>query len=460
MLYYESKVKEHKLTPLKVAQTAQKTPSVVRTSFLRWIRFFIQLLTNIAIAIITNIFTPGVGLVLDFVLSTATDLIFDLIFDGKIDWKKFAVSTAFNAIPFVSKGFRLIAKTRAKNGIYSLAANANTSIKSELKTGAAKLSKFGTSVDDTINPNFRVFEETNESLLENMKKLDSFKLTKNASKVVYEKANKTFVRFKKIFHHFRVGAQLLASPRYAGKKAIEFTLKKPYAYINKTWNKWITKKLGKVVVKAKEAFKKTARHIPINSSWLDSLTIVKSYNPWDIKVVNAIVYFKPIETHYKEPVYLWSKKIDKVLKLLTSDSPGRYYLDNFAWGWKIGKILRQKAAFIAMSKIPLYGSLIGTINYGISTIQTISKSINNFSKNGWGSNWWSEFKQGIKEYSIKGLKPKYISPLVQTGRSLITGDSTYVIRKGLSVGNKYLFNRKIEKALNSKKYSERRARIK
>jgi len=31
----ESKVKEHKLTPLKVAQTAQKTPSVARTSFLR-----------------------------------------------------------------------------------------------------------------------------------------------------------------------------------------------------------------------------------------------------------------------------------------------------------------------------------------------------------------------------------------------------------------------------------------
>ena len=89
MLYYESKVKEHKLTPLKVAQTTQKTPSVARTSFLRWIRFFIQLLTNIAIAIITNFFTPGVGLILDFILSTATDLIFDLIFDGKIDWKKF-----------------------------------------------------------------------------------------------------------------------------------------------------------------------------------------------------------------------------------------------------------------------------------------------------------------------------------------------------------------------------------
>ena len=459
MLYYESKVKEHKLTPLK-AQTTPKKPAVARTSFLRWIRFFIQLLTNIAVAIITNIFTPGVGLVLDFVLSTATDLIFDLIFDGKIDWKKFAVSTAFNAIPFVSKGFRLITKTRAKNGIYSLAANANTSIKAELKTGAAKLSKFGTSVDDAVNPNFRVFEEANEGLLENMKKLDSFKLTKDMSETIYEKTNKTFVRFKKIFHHFRVGAQFLASPRYAGKKVIEFILKKPYAYINKTWNKWITKKVGKVVKKAKEAFRNTAKHIPINSSWLDSLTILKNYNPWDIKIVNAIVYFKPHETNNKEPVFLYHKRIDNVLKLLTSDSPGRYYLNNFAWGWKIGRILRQKSAFIAMSKIPLYGSLIGTINYGMSTIRTIQKSLSDFYKNGWSNNWWNEFKQGIKEYSLKGLKPKYISPLVQTTRSLITGDSGFVIRKGLRIGNRYLFNRKIKEVLNSKKYSERRARIK
>ncbi len=93
-----------------------------------------------------------------------------------------------------------------------------------------------------------------------------------------------------------------------------------------------------------------------------------------------------------------------------------------------------------MSKIPLYGSLIGTINYGMSTIRTIQKSLSDFYKNGWSNNWWNEFKQGIKEYSLKGLKPKYISPLVQT--------------------NRYLFNRKIKEVLNSKKYSERRARIK
>ena len=459
MLYYESKVKEHKLTPLK-AQTTQKKPTVARTSFLRWIRFFIQLLTNIAIAIITNIFTPGVGLALDFVLSIATDLIFDLIFDGKIDWKKFAISTAFNAIPFVSKGFRLIAKTRAKNGIYSLAANANTSIKSELKTGAAKLSKFGTSIDDAINPNFRVFEETNEGLLENMKKLDSFKLTKDMSKTIYKKTNKTFVKFKKIFNWFRTGTQLLVSPRYAGKKAIELALKKPYAYINRTWNKWITKKVGKVVTKTKEAFRNTTKHIPINSSWLDSLTILKNYNPWDIKIVNAIVYFKSNETNNKEPVFLYHKKIDKVLKLLTSDSPGRYYLNNFAWGWKIGKILRQKSKFLITLKIPLFGSLISVVGYTMNALKVITKSLSNFLKNSWGSNWWNEFKQGVKEYSIKGLKPKYISPLVQFTRSLITGDSGFVIRKGLRVGNRYLFNRKIKRALNNKKYSERRARIK
>ncbi|MGC7178991.1 hypothetical protein ACP0CE_03300, partial [Metamycoplasma hominis] len=109
------------------------------------------------------------------------------------------------------------------------------------------------------------------------------------------------------------------------------------------------------------SFNDSLKNIPLPSKWLRSISFFAGHNPWDFARTSAIVYFKPKPTNNKAPVFLFQKNTNLLAGFLGCESPGKYYLDNFAWGWSIGKIIRKYSKFMSFYRIPLFSNLLETI---------------------------------------------------------------------------------------------------
>lgn len=90
---------------------------------------------------------------------------------------------------------------------------------------------------------------------------------------------------------------------------------------------------------------------PLNSQWIDGIEIkpvLPNFLPEiqniEAQIVDVIIYFKKppsVDAKWKEPVKLYKLfYIKDVLPFLSASSPGQYYLKYFAWGWRIGALLR------------------------------------------------------------------------------------------------------------------------
>lgn len=467
MLQYDKKPKEITYPRLQEAKK-QNAQSVAKKSFF-WLRLVLQFVINLATSIITNSLTPGLGIILDYFISQITDLLLNFFFnDFKIDWKEFGLTSLMNSIPFITRGIKFIAKAKSVNRFYSLADNlVDKSLASNLKGASTKLSNFGLKevifdsnlVSKIKLPgkvaNYKLFDSANAKALTALLKSNTaaFKATKTQSKIAFNFIKAKLKTVGKAFNQARTAINLLTSPRYAAKRLVQFILKKPYSAINKTWNKWIDSKLKTAISKqTKSIFSKSIQNIPLNSHWLKSLKIHQSGNPWNIKIVNAILTFKPSPNgKSKEPVLLWQKSLDEVLRLTTTTSPGAYYLKEFAWGWSVGKILRKHNEFLTMSKLPLYSDLVSSFFYGVKTIESIVRTIGNFKKENFLETFKTEVFEGFKDGSLKGLKPKYLTPLVAIARSSVTKNTSFVIKQGLNLGGKLTFRTKIKKTLKKRR---------
>ncbi|KUH47511.1 hypothetical protein [Mycoplasmopsis meleagridis] len=467
-----------------------------------WLKILKFIIEFVGAAII-SIVTGGLGistfaaLAIDFFAQSTLNLVSDLIFyNGKIDWKSFGISAGLSLIPFVNKGIREASKVVKLSKIKKLTANiADSSTKLKVIKALKNTDKFGYEYAQKQGKNFiHNFESLD---LGPIKYLDKgiFKTTDinvlNNQYLIFAKKIDTF---KKVFVRARNTVSLLTSPRYAAKKVTNLAFSKFKKILNNTtkkalgsknYTKYVTnpkkqikkilsgdisalseklvgKKLSKEKLKQIRALRKAEKSIPINSAWLDRIKIMQTSTLWHTNSYNFILYFNPRTTNGKEPVFLINKKLKDIFKMIKSDSPGREYLNNFAYGWEIGKFIRKFNGFGAISKLPLYGNFLSTAFYTAQTGIFIAKSIEN---NKWlwrleNAKLANEFIEGIKENIPQNIRIKELNPVISFAKSLATNDTRFLVREGTKIGAKAYYKSQIKKNLIGYRIPRNNKRVK
>ncbi|WP_444704922.1 hypothetical protein ACT1UH_02935 [Mycoplasma sp. 332] len=470
MIFYGGKNKDS-YQVLK-AEPAKKFDvySVKNTWWWKFVRIFLQIIISVLTAIIARMvdgILPGLGVAIEFGVNTLTDLIFNLIEnDGKIDWVDFGISAGFNSASAISRGFKVFKALRTQNKVLSLADNIvakNTEFKNQFKQTAKTIAEFGAKGDTLKIANYKSIKNTTSAILETVNNSENiFKHTFVESKQIFNRTKKILDGATKVFTKIRVFISLLTSPRFAAKKAVDFAIKIPRRKIVKTFNNFASDKIKKIFYKGRKTLKESLRSIPLNSSWIDSITILQTNSPWDLKNLNAVIKFNKNATNNKKPVVLWQKDSKLIFDFLTTSSPGAHYLKYFAWGWDIGKILRKYNSFITLTTIPLFSNLINTLASSYRTINAIHQSLQE-EKWLWNKNKKSlieEFKKGAQEGLLKGWNFKYIRPAVSFGRSIIEKRPNYVIQSFAKGTRKAFFYHSAYQKLKKYTYKKHRGRRK
>lgn len=132
-------------------------------------------------------------------------------------------------------------------------------------------------------------------------------------------------------------------------------------------NKWITKSNKGIILP------------PNGSSWIWGIKLYDS-DWWDnSKWVDFRIYFKDEATSTsksklrrngtkvgKAPVEIMRCSFDKFQRFLNSKSWGKFYLDEFAWGWGVGKLIREKKELSFKDLYELEAAKIDLKKLGIS----------------------------------------------------------------------------------------------
>lgn len=468
MIYYGGKSK-HTYSIVQASQAKQfKEYLIKNTWWWKWLRLIFQTIAAIGISILgkmIDVFVPGLGTLVEFILNTLVDLIFNLIEnEGQVDWEDFGISTGFNLLTAVTKGFKHFKGFKTSNKVFSLADNINdqnTAFKAQFKTSAKTLSKFGTKpIEANGIANYKRFKGVTSELVKELgNNTSTFKQTVTQSKEIIEKTKNVVTKITKTFAKVRTFVSLLTSPRYAAKKVVDLIIKKPRQKIVKVFNKFVTGKVKKVFLNGKKSLKDSMKKIPLNSSWIDNITIIEPpSNVWSLNLLNAVIRFKRIETHNKKPVILWQKNSKLIMEFLTTSSPGRHYLKNFAWGWDIGKIIKKFNSFIVLSKIPLFSNLIGTIFNGYKTVYTIVNSIKR-DKWLWNQDWdnmKSDMIKGAKEGFLRGWNFKYVRPATSFIRSAIEKNPGYSMKAATKAIKKGIFYAAYSNSIKNYSYKKPR----
>lgn len=446
---------------------------VENSNLFGWWRFLIQTALSVGIGVISNLFAPGVGVIFEAGAEIISDLLFDLIENnGKFDLLNFGLSTALNLLPFANKGIKLFSK-RAKNKFYGLAENIadkNSNLKKALKQNANDVFEIGTnkqrryfSKAATI-PEFEkvgkfLTSERGFHIAENgldfdaIYKTKEFKHTKTTADLENKiiKAKLENVR-KKIFISRQIVSSI-TSPFYLGKKLSDLATRKAKRNFNKKINNYIQKVLEPKIQKKfkflNNFFENTDKAwLPLNSSWIRAIRIIKNNEKWNFHTASFVIKFNPATTNNKKALYIANKNVDVILGFLTAESPGAYYIDNFAWGWEIGKLLRERHLFFVSSKIPLFQSALNTI---IWTSKTFTEIIKSLKKEEWEWNqpdFFNNFSKGVLDnLFFKGWRIKYLTPSIYVGRGIYNKNSRYFMTTGLKSANKLIKSQKIKPAI-------------
>ncbi|MBN0919683.1 hypothetical protein [[Mycoplasma] gypis] len=453
---------------LKKPQTLEKKQNI-SSSFTRFLRILISFFTNIANAVISGIINtliPGSGILVEWLLNQSTDLIIELIFNnGKINWRDYTIASAFNSIPFIYKQAKIFKNVKMYNKPLSVADNfveQSKNFKAQFKNNFKELNNFGNESysKSVIFPNYKEWDIKHNYFLREFDNIETG--IKHADSLKeFKKFQASFNKFRKNFTRTKNTISVLTSPRYAGKKVVDIALKKPRSYISKSWNNFVkkqSKKFEEIYKTKTKAIEDSIKKIEFDSTWLDYLKIYKNNNPWDLFSVNCLLVFQTQPTRGKAPVFLFNKNAKLIAQWFESASAGKFYLNNFAWGWEVGKFLRKYSDFAKVSKIPIFASTLGTFLYTFKTVQSVAKTIENKKWEYKKSNEFikSEFFKGVKENSLKGINLKYITPTTSFVRSVSNSNPFYISQNALKQANKRIYLNGYKNTLKSKTFRKRR----
>lgn len=347
MLHYGTNIAL--LKPLPELAKPKPKPSKF-WSFIHAILDFIGEIIVGAIVEVVNFLTFGikvVGQIVEVVLGTIKDITVDLITGKKIDWKQVGKNALWRAgtisYAYAAKKFSTFIKTIKQS--------------KHIKT-ISKIEKIGKQVTSFIkNP---------ASLFKYMANKATYHITKALQKTSIMKKLLKKYSFKQIKHFIQ------KSIRYAtlstsltigfinSKDKSKFVFdrsrsllrlyskKWTKSIINKTTNKYIQKLAKKdcqSVQKYQNALKRNSQTwIKFTSSWIDGVKIAST--DWieneNDSFISYYVFFNPTTTKNKNPLLFINRPISEFNSFLTATSKGKYYLDNFAWGWEIGRAIRRQ----------------------------------------------------------------------------------------------------------------------
>ncbi|VEU58405.1 hypothetical protein [Mycoplasmopsis gallinacea] len=339
------------LYPIQKLDTAKES-SPFWNFLKRAVSFIIDIVVEIAadsIAILTATGAAGRFLIkgaAHFVKNIATSL----IQNGEINWKTVLMSTAMDALLFARFNISKLAKK-------------GTGVASKIASKIMKGIEKGKQVKKLYNFLKKGLVDKVEDIAKELAGKSFIKNSRFLSFVFNKKlVDNSFKYGKLAFEAIKNPLSLIAKGqaflmRKAKEKAQRTFQKAQYAYFNKLINLQIKK--GKLNQQTKKYWLRAMRQenkgqLYFNSKWLSG---VRVYNEeyWDQTGgdISFMLYFKTDATGgrtipgKKRPLIPGKRPLELRLPLQTflnfikAQSPGRFYLDNIAWGWIKGKGVRN-----------------------------------------------------------------------------------------------------------------------
>lgn len=406
-----------------------------------WARLLIsigvQILSQLLTALISTI-TGGIGAPLAFAIQFGINAGVDLAIDLSTGEDALTVGTnlLLNAVPlFLKYGRGFVGKFRQP--VYRLATASEFADQSKaLKMTANDLAKMGTTKTVLKEPtniggfNFRQYTNAEQIF----KKVQHYEFSKEFTRYQiskFETWEKYLNYYSKSLRYTNKVIGIINSPQYATRKALSFLFKKPINKLNKQINLFINKQLKqfkKIGRFTKEVAKKSTNRIYVNSQWINSVRLYPS--AFGIGYFNVLIDFKKETTNNKKPVLLFGKNAYAISEFLASSSKGKFYIDNFSYGWVIGKFLRKNKEFQALNFIPLFPKIITPTITTISAVKPLIKTIeSDFSKNPWfdGNKLSKQISSGLIAFGLNSIKFKGSGLAKNALKSATLNDPRYIL---------------------------------
>lgn len=406
-----------------------------------WARLLIsigvQILSQLLTALISTI-TGGIGAPLAFAIQFGINAGVDLAIDLSTGEDALTVGTnlLLNAVPlFLKYGRGFVGKFRQP--VYRLATASEFADQSKaLKMTANDLAKMGTTKTVLKEPtniggfNFRQYTNAEQIF----KKVQHYEFSKEFTRSQiskFETWQKYLNYYSKSLRYTNKVIGIINSPQYATRKALSFLFKKPINKLNKQINLFISKQLKqfkKIGQFTKEVAKKSTNRIYVNSQWINSVRLYPS--AFGIGYFNVLIDFKKETTNNKKPVLLFGKNAYAISEFLASSSKGKFYIDNFSYGWVIGKFLRKNKEFQALNFIPLFPKIITPTITTISAVKRLIKTIeSDFSKNPWfdGNKLSNQISSGLIAFGLNSIKFKGSGLAKNALKSATLNDPRYIL---------------------------------
>lgn len=452
-----------------------------------------RMLIDLGVQIILDIFTAGVGAAatkfIDILVTSIVDTTIDMSEDDSIS--DTLTDVAFDLIPLVQKSvlrsFKYFGSETAKVlrniRLLKTASKKYVSRKIErtiskklsrdlIKLGSGEVIFNDSKLDKKIvRRAYRSIEEKYTDLLEKKAKI-KFVEKFSESKTKYELYKSKIGLFNQ---NLKVANKIIGyvnNPLYTIKeltknitgkywtKSTEYLSKKlGFKQIEK-WNfrsinKFISDKYNNLKKRIQKLFgkkvKKDRMSIPVYSKWIEYIKIYNS--EFGTNLFNVLVVFKPEETNNKKPVLLFAKQLNKIQAFLISQSKGKFYIDNFSYGWEVGRLFRKAKAggFGTQSLIPLVGSMFPKLLTTYSSVSRLMKTIKNAGS--MFSNWNNETltTKNIKNYVASGFLSnlKGRSALIKNfTNAAINKDGKYFVRSAVNNIKRSIKKHKKHKKLN------------
>lgn len=430
--------KEIKRTLKVVNQVALKNQ---KSTLPWWVRLLIsigvQILSQLLTALLSAI-TGGIGAGLAFAIQFGINAGVDLAIDLATGEDALTVGTnlLLNAVPiFLKYGRGFVSKF--KQPVYRLATASEIGEQASALKGTAKnLASIGTGKDVLKEPtilggyNFRQY--TNAENI--FKKIQNYEFSKEYTKSQiskFEVWQKHLNYYSKSLRYTNKIIGIINSPQYATRKALTFLFKKPINKLNKQINLFISKQIKRfkqIGQFTKEVAKKSTNRIFVDSQWINSVRLYPS--GFGIGYFNVLIDFKKETTNNKKPVLLFGKNAYAISEFLASNSKGKFYIDNFSYGWIIGKFLRKNKEFQALNFIPLFPKIITPTITTISSFKRLIKTIqSDFSKNPWfdGNKLSQQISSGLVAFGLNSIKFKGSGFAKNAIKSATLNDPRYLI---------------------------------
>ncbi|BAQ54595.1 hypothetical protein [Mycoplasmopsis arginini] len=315
------------------------------SAIVRFFRHFLDFLGDVVISIIekvVNFATLGIKIVGDLVeiaLGAIKDIFINVIFGEKIDWKQIGINTLWRlgTTGYVYAGRKFV------KFVKNLSPKASNVLNWFRKTGKSVWNL----VKNPSNIPRYVLNKTVYFFTKKMNKSPIFK------KLDLKKIRKVI---RGIIRH-SIGLSVFIKGMINSKNKTDFVIRRGINFL-KFGQKRIIKKLfqrnarknilslaknNNQSVKAYErVLKKTdLTWIPFkDSNWIDGVKIAST--SWiENENDSKISFYTFFNSEVKKPALLFiDRPIDEFNGFITAASKGKFYLDNFAWGWEIGKAIK------------------------------------------------------------------------------------------------------------------------